>query len=175
MNIKSNKGAALLTTLMIGILALVIILALFTFILFGKGSSVLKERYTTALEAARGTAYFVIKKLDLGATDIKCFSSSNPSQKCDCSSVYFNNSTNSLECEVGTTTITNIDKIDLGSYSTLPAPDGSTYSLDATLIFKDLSKDRNFDIYSIEINATNNKTNEKATIDFIYKAPKQSF
>ena len=68
MNIKSNKGAALLTTLMIGILALVIILALFAFILFGKSSSVLKERYTTALEAARGTAYYIIDKLNLGDT-----------------------------------------------------------------------------------------------------------
>ncbi len=175
MKLNSNRGAALLTTLMIGILALVVILALFTFILFGKSSSVIKERYTTVLEAAKGTAYYVIDKLNAGAVDIYCYKSSDPSKKCVCSSVYFDSSTNSLACNINATKITGINKVDLGSYKTLPAPDGSTYNLDATLIFKDLSTDGNFDIYSIEINATNNRTNEKATIDFIYKAPKLEY
>lgn len=174
MKLKSNKGAALLTTLMIGILALVIILALFTFILFGKSSSVIKERYTTVLEAAKGTAYYVIDKLNEGGINIQCYSSSNTTAKCPCSDVFWDNTSNSLACKVGTSLIQNIDKIDLGSYSTLPAPDGSTYNLDATLLFKDLSSDVEYEIYSIEINATNSRTNEKATIDFIYKAPKLS-
>lgn len=175
MKINDNKGAALLTTLMIGILALVVVLALFTFLIFGKSSSVVKERYTTVLEAAKGTAYYIIDKLNAGAVDIYCYNSSNSATKCPCSTVYFDTSTNTTACIVGSTKITNINKIDLGDYSTLEAPDGSTYNLDATLIFKDLSSDGNFDIYSIEINATNTRTNERATIDFIYKAPRLSY
>ena len=177
MNLKDNKGAALLTTLMIGILALVIVLALFTFILFGKGSSVLKERYTSALEAAKGTAYYIIDKLNKGAMDLYCYNPHNSAVKCKCGSVYSTGSTNStvLQCDYGNTTVVNPNIIDLGSYSTLPAPDGGNYNINAKLIYKDLSADGRFDIYSIEVNAVNSKTKEKATIDFIYKAPKHSY
>ena len=175
MKINNNKGAALLTTLLIGVLALVVILALFTFILFGKSSSVIKERYTSALEAAKGTAFFVIGKLKEGATNIYCYDPTNSSERCPCYKVYWNNQTDSLECFNGTDILTDLTAIDLGSYSTLQAADGGTYNLNATLFFKDLSQDGEYDIYTIEINAVNNKTNEKATIDFIYKAPRMVY
>lgn len=176
MNLKDNKGAALLTTLMIGILALVVILALFTFILFGKGSSVLKERYTTTLEAAKGTAYYIIEKLNKGAMDLYCYNPSDPSKKCKCGEVYPNPSNSTvLQCDYGNTTLTNTTVIDLGTYSTLPAPDGNTYNINATLFYKDVSPDGRFDIYSVEVKAVNSGTKETATIDFIYKAPKLSY
>ncbi|RUM60964.1 MAG: hypothetical protein DSY66_03115 [Persephonella sp.] len=174
MNIKSNKGAALLTTLMIGILALVIILALFAFILFGKSSSVLKERYTTALEAARGTAYYIIDKLNLGATDIICYSSTNNSINCTCSDVIWDDDLNITKC-ANDNTNTTIDRIYLDGYSKLPAANGGNYDLKATLIFKDLSDDGIFDIYLIEVNATKEGTRETAIIDFIYKAPRREY
>ncbi len=170
MKLNNNKGAALLITLLIGVVALLVVLALFAFMLFGKGSFTLKERYTSALEAAKGVAYYVMDKLDLGATDIMCYNS-NTLASCPCYQAEWDPNDNQTECPAGFP----VDAIDLGSYKTLPAANGGTYNINATLIYKDLSYDGNYDIYSIEINAVNPQTKEKATIDFIYKAPRYDF
>ena len=166
---NSQSGMALLTTLLIGVLALALVSAILTFIIFGKQASVNEERYRNTLEAAKGGAYYIMRKLDIGG-NIKCYNHSNTSISCSCNTTTFDTSDNVVKCPDGN----QVDRIDLESYSTLSSPDGDTFQLEAILNYKKtkVTSGGSYDIYSITIIATKNGRPEKSEIDFIYKAPK---
>ncbi len=174
---NSQKGVALLTTLLIGVLALALISAILTFMIFGKHTSFHEEKYRNTLEAAKGGAYYIMRKLDTlcplidckngtyaskGCFCIKCYNHSNTSKECWCNDV----SINGTKCSDGT----QVDRIDLGDYKDLPAADGGTFHIEAILNYRKEVSDG--DIYSITINATKEGSPENSVIDFIYKAPK---
>ena len=164
---NSQRGAALLTTLLIGVLALALVSALLSFIIFGKQTSVHEEKYRNTLEAAKGGAYYIMRKLDIGGT-IKCYNHANTSKSCNCNITTFDTSDKAVKCPDGSV----VDRIDLGSYSVLSSPDGSNFNLEAILHYKKTTTDSLYDIYSITIIATKNGSSEKSEIDFIYKAPR---
>jgi len=168
-NRKYERGFALPIILFLGVLALVLVLIIMMFLIFGKNVGVVTERYSSVLEAARGGAHYIIKHLDMGA-DIYCYNSDNPDQKCKCYEANWDKNADVVKCPTGVI----VDRIDLGDYDTLPAPDGKVYDLEAILFYKKNTPDGAYYIFSFEITAKKEGTNENSVIDIIYKAPSKS-
>jgi len=166
---KYERGMALPITLFLGVLALVIVAIVLMFLLFGKKVDVVSERYTSLLEAARGGGHYIIKQLELGG-DIDCYNSNDDTQRCKCYETQWDPTTQAVKCPAGFS----VDRIDMGSYKTLSAPDGGEYNLEAILFYKKNTPDGLYYIYSFQIQATKSGTNEKAIIDIIFKAPSKS-
>ncbi len=139
---NNEKGIALVTTLVLGLVALVFIGALLYLLTSGTKISGTEKRYYTALEAAKGGAELIISNL-LQNGEPTCNGGST------CSS-----------CPP--TGYTNDCRIDL-SPSTL-----GDYTLRAYLLRRENSGiDR---IFTIRVIAEkNNSSNEKAEIEFVYK------
>jgi len=172
-NRKYEKGMAMPITLFLGVLALVIISIILMFIIYGKRIGVVSEKYMSVLEAARGGAHYVIKQLELGG-DVLCYNSNDDSINCKCYEVKteYNNTTNKYEVKCPDGKI--VDRIDMGKYSSIPAPDGSTYELETILFYKKITPDGQYYIYSFEVIATKSNSNEKSIIDIVFKAPTRS-
>ncbi|WP_457643926.1 hypothetical protein [Persephonella sp.] len=139
---NNEKGIALLTTIILGAVALAFIGALLYMLISGTHMSGVSGRYTTALDAAKGGADLVITKIlnnDItcgGATCTPC--PDTPDDQC---------------------------KIDL-QISNL-----GNYNVEAYLIGKDavVYGGSNYDLYAIRVIATNPNTRETAEVEFVYK------
>jgi len=162
MNLKTNKGMALLTTMLLGFVAMAIVAALMTFMIFGKKTSVIEERYTTALEAAKGAAFYIMSRLAQDknlANDTDRTICYGDNTSCPCYRVVWDSGDNQLKCPDGKP----VDKIELGSYSTI-----GDYNITAYLNHKE-STAGGYDIYAIRVVSSRAGTTEKAEIDFIYR------
>ncbi len=156
---KSEKGVALVTTLVLGLIALTFIGALLYMLTTESGTSGISRRYSTALEAAKGAADFIMESLK--AETLICRSVDN-SVSCKCTQLDDN-----LHCSSNPNVVANV--IDLGSsFSNLGG-----YTLASQLLAKETSTqgDETIEIYSIRIISTKASGNEpeKAEIDFVYK------
>jgi len=60
---KGERGIALITTLVLGLIALVIIAALMFILVSGTQISGISKRYTGALEAAKGSTEYIIQRI----------------------------------------------------------------------------------------------------------------
>lgn len=152
---KNEKGAALITTIILGIVALAVIAALLTFILYGLRTSTLERKYTSALEAAKGSSEYIMKSL-LDDT-LNCKNSNGDS--CKCSSL-----TDDLKCpNCSNQNSCKATIIDLGSFSKV-----GDYEITATLLSKSKSPNGS-NIYAIRVEAKKISSSEKAEIDFVFK------
>jgi hypothetical protein len=172
---KYEKGMALPLVLFLSILALAIIGIIMMFLISGKRVGVISESYQSVIEAARGGAYYIMKQLDLGA-EIYCYNSNQTSQRCKCYEAVWvwDNITNTGKVVCSTNASIEVDRIDLGSFSNITSPSGDVYELEAILFYKKTTEDGQFDIYSFEIRAKKQNSNEKSIIDVIYKTPSKS-
>ena len=138
---KSNeKGVALIVTLVLGFAALAFIAGLFYMLNTGTEVSGTEKRYYTALAAAKGTSEFVMNELVLGNT-LTC----NGGNSC-------------TPCPTGENSSCKLDlNLNLGDYD-----------VNAYLLSKETSGTAT--IYTIKVKAVNqNKPNEKAVVEFVYK------
>ncbi|WP_457642420.1 hypothetical protein [Persephonella sp.] len=153
---------ALITTMLLGFVAIAIVAALMTFMIYGKKTSVIEERYTSALEAAKGAANYLMNRLETDQyqpdddSRVQCYGETT---SCPCWKIKWNNDTNKLECPDGNP----VDKFELGSYSNI-----GDYQIDAFLLHKDTIS-AGYDIYAIRIISIGTSKPEKAEIDFIYR------
>ncbi len=60
---RGERGIALITTLLLGLIALVIIAALMFMLVTGTQISGISKRYSGALEAAKGASEYIIQKI----------------------------------------------------------------------------------------------------------------
>ncbi len=162
MRIKNEKGMALITTMLLGFVAMAIVAALMTFMIYGKKTSVIEERYTSALEAAKGVSNYIMNRLstdqymESDADRIMCI---GETALCPCYRVRWNSDYNRLECPDGKP----VDRFDLGDYSNI-----GDYQLEAFIIHKDTTSG-GYDIYAIRVISSRIDRPEKAEIDFIYR------
>ncbi len=63
MNRNRERGIALITTLILGLIALIVIAALMFLLISGTEISGISKRYTGALEAAKGSTEYIIQKI----------------------------------------------------------------------------------------------------------------
>ncbi|WP_029520373.1 hypothetical protein [Persephonella sp. IF05-L8] len=138
---NNEKGIALLTTLILGLVALAFIGALLYFLTSGTRFSGTEKRYYTALEAAKGGADSIISTLLIDG-DVTC-----------------NNGNNCVSCPL---TPSDSCKIDLTT-TTL-----GNYNIEAYLLGKETTTYST--VFSIRVIARNpQQPNEKAEIEFVYK------
>jgi len=110
-NRSKEAGFALPIVLFLGVLALVLIIIIMMFLLYGRNITATGERYTSVLEAARGGAQYIIKQLDYGG-DIDCYNSQNTSLKCKCYEAFWDPALEQVKCPAGFV----VDRLDLGDY-----------------------------------------------------------
>ncbi|NPA51506.1 MAG: hypothetical protein GXO22_01275 [Aquificae bacterium] len=67
----NNKGIALLTTLLLSVLAITIVAAFFFVLTRGTTISKQKKIYTSALEAAKGVSFVILNKIKEGTLECK--------------------------------------------------------------------------------------------------------
>ncbi len=146
---NNEKGIALITTMVLGFIALGFIGALLYLLTTGTNTSAVEKRYTTALEAAKGGAELIISNLFYGT--LTC-NGGNPCQPCPdpdnspCSNnhlIDIKDENNNVIDNIGGYTIT-------GYY--LSEATSTTSS-----------------VYAIRVVATKNSTKEKAVIEFVYR------
>ncbi len=147
---NDEKGIALITTMVLGFIALGFIGALLYLLTSGTNVSSIEKRYTTALEAAKGGAELIISNLFYGT--LTC-NGGNPCQPC---------STPETSPCPGTNFIIDI-KDENGSQIT----DIGGYSITAYYLSEATSTTSS--VYAIRVKATKNSTNEKAVIEFVYR------
>jgi hypothetical protein len=157
---QNNKGIALVTTLVLGLVALTFIGALLYMLTSESGSSGISKRYTTALEAAKGAADYVIS--GLLAEKLIC-SSFDGAVQCKCSELDEN-----LSCP--DTTGVKVGKVILpAEFQQL-----GDFSVNVELLAKEIAKetiDERVEIYSFRVlsSKSTGREPEKAEIDFVYK------
>ena len=138
---NNEKGIALLTTLILGFVALAFIGALLYFLSSGTHFSGTEKRYYTSLDAAKGGADLVIAQL-LKDGDLKCNGGS--------------------ACTPCPTALNNNCKIDLSTTSL------GNYDVQAYLLQKETAGVAT--IFDVRVIANNSShPNEKAEIEFVYK------
>ncbi|WP_457643466.1 hypothetical protein [Persephonella sp.] len=139
---KNERGMALLTTLILGFIALAFIGALLYMLTTGTKMSGTTGKYTTALDAAKGGADLVITKII--NSDVKCGGNT---------------------CTPCPDTPTNECKIDLQINKL------GNYDLEAYLIGVDTAVygGSNYYLYAVRVIATNPQNQEKAEVEFVYK------
>jgi len=142
---NNEKGLALLTTLILGFIALGFIAALLYMLTSETRTSGTTARYTTALEAAKGGADMIIIKIL--NDDITCGGNTCPDPATMCQ-------TDLSNC-----------KIDL------QIPNLGSYQLDAYLIGRQsiTYAGSNYIVYAVRIIAKNPEKKEKAEIEFVYR------
>ncbi len=159
---NSEKGIALITTLILGLVALTFIGALLYMLISESSTSGISKRYSTALEAAKGASEYVISSLL--ADTLEC-STPDGSVKCKCIDL-----DNDLTCPGNTNQSQKASKVVLPpEYSNL---DG--YKVDVILLAKEIAEDtadEKVEIYSFKVVSKNSRTSEpeKAEINFVYK------
>ncbi|WP_293447495.1 hypothetical protein [Persephonella sp.] len=139
---KNEKGIALLTTLILGLVAVVFISVLLYILSTGTRMSGMIGRYTTSLEAAKGGADLVITKII--NDDIKC--GGNACTPCP--------DTPNTNCKIDLQ-VSNLGGYNLSAY--LIGEDSTIYAGTA------------YRIYAIKVIATKPNSDEKAEIEFVYK------
>ncbi|WP_297473483.1 hypothetical protein [Persephonella sp.] len=147
-NKKSEKGAALLTTIILGVVALAVVAALMTFIMYGKRTSVIETRYTSALEAAKGGADIIIGGLINDTLYCHCGSSKQLCSYCIDGNVdydiYIGQNANSTQMTIGNYTVT------------------------AKIISKITTSST--EIYAVKVDSVSSGSNpERATVEFVIK------
>jgi len=140
---KNEKGIALLTTLVLGLVAVVFIGALLYILSTGTRMSGIVARYTTSLEAAKGGADLVITKII--NDDLKC-NGGNVCTPCP--------DLPNANCKIDLQ-VSNLGSYNLTAY--LIGEDTTTY---AGTVYK---------IYAVRVIATKQDSEEKAEIEFVYK------
>ncbi len=157
---QNNKGIALVTTLVLGLVALTFIGALLYMLTSESSSSGITKRYTTALQAAKGVADYTISSL---LSEQLICASDDGSVQCKCSEL-----DESLSCPDHSGV--------LARKILLPAEFRNLggYSITVDLVAKELAKetiDERVEIYSFKIVSSKpgGKEPEKAEIDFVYK------
>jgi len=152
---NNNKGVALITTLALGLVALVFISAFLYIILNSTKTSGQMKTYTSALEVAKGTASYLMNIVLEPNWDslLKCDSSSPNCEDC----VKNNNcgpcSLNYKECKLDVSDLQN---------------EVSGYSIDAYILdIKEYGTNKK--IFTFKVISQKNNSSEKAEIDFIYK------
>ncbi|WP_457625533.1 hypothetical protein [Persephonella sp.] len=152
-----EKGAALLTTLILGLVALAVIGALMTFILFGKKTSISERKYTSALEAAKGVSDFIMR----GLLDAQLIcTSSDGSVSCNCDDLL---ASPLLKCPSCTgSSCPEAKYLSLGAYSSI-----GNYNLSAEVLSK--VETPNEVVYGIRVQASGQNSGEKAIVEFVYK------
>lgn len=159
---KNEKGIALITTLILGLVALTFIGALLYMLTSESTTSGISKRYSTALEAAKGASEYVISSLL--ADTLEC-STPDGSIKCKCIDL-----DNDLVCPGASNSSQKAIKVVLPSeYSNL-----DDYKVDVTLLAKEIAEDtadEKVEIYSFKITSQSARTREpeKAEINFVYK------
>ncbi len=154
---KDNRGAALLTTLILGFIALAVIGALLTFMIYGKKTSVVERKYTSALEAAKGASDYIMSSLFRAS--LICQDASG-SITCNCDELLPYPLLKCPSCSGASCNQAN--KVSLGSYSTI-----GDYNISAQIISK--VETPNEVIYGIRVTAQKADSQEKAVIEFVFK------
>ena len=158
----SEKGIALITTLILGLVALTFIGALLYMLTSESSTSGISKRYSTALEAAKGASEYVISSLL--ADTLEC-STPDGSVKCKCIDL-----DNDLKCPGVTNQSQKATKVVLpAEYQNL-----DNYNIDVSLLAKEIAEDtadEKVEIYSFKVTSQNNASGEpqKAEINFVYK------
>ena len=148
---KSNeKGIALITTLVLGLVALVFISGFLYIILTSTKTSGTIKTYTSALEVAKGTASYLMSVTLDGAL------------KCDALSSSCNDCLDNGNCDNCENDYTNC-KLDVSNLQNKI----SDYDIEAYLLTKEV--EGNIYIYSFKVKAKKKNGNEKSEIDFVYK------
>lgn len=154
---RNEKGIALISVIILSLLALLLIAGLTYYLLFSKRVSTYEKRYTTALEAAKGGSEIIISKILEG--NLKCTNSSqNAFNNSGCGQNSCNTSGNQYIC---------LETYKcLGGDLTQDCKGG--YRIDAVLL--SIYSQGAITFYSIEVNSTSgDNLAEKATIQFVYK------
>jgi len=138
---NNERGVALITVLVLSVVALLIVGGLFYMLIKGTWISGSEKRYHSVLEAGKGAATIVMNKL-LNGESLKC---------------------NNNNCTPCPTTEDNNCKIDLG------ISDFGDYDVNVYLL--DMKQTQNSGtIYSFRVRAKNrNNQSEKAEIEFVYR------
>ena len=153
---NKEKGAALLTVVILGLVALAVIAALMSFLMYGKKTSIMERKYTSALEAAKGASDYIMK----GLVDVSLICTTGTGVTCNCDNLL---PSPNLKCpSCSSPTCPKADKISLGSFSTI-----GNYNLNAQILSK--VETPNETIYGIRVTATNPNSQEKAEIEFVFK------
>lgn len=144
---KNNKGLALITTLLLSVIALLIVSAAYYLLTSGTKISGIQSRYTTALEASKGAADYVINVILDKFDNIS-------SEEAACSSL--------AECGGYTGNCIDLPKV---NYNKLGGFDVCAKALDSKYF-----PDKDMVIYTVEVRSQNPaNTNEKSIIQFIYQ------
>ncbi|NPA54638.1 MAG: hypothetical protein GXO21_08250 [Aquificae bacterium] len=157
---QNNKGIALVTTLVLGLIALTFIGALLYMLTNESNTSGITKRYTTALEAAKGTADYVISSL---LSEKLICSSPDGSVHCKCTDLNENLNCPDVDGVIANKIVLPPEFRQLGDYS-----------VNVNLLAKEIAKetqDEKVEIYSFQIlsSKSTGKEPEKAEIDFVYK------
>ncbi len=146
---NNEKGIALITTMVLGFIALGFIGALLYLLTSGTNVSAIEKRYTTALEAAKGGADLVINHLFYGT--LTC-NGGNPCQPCSTPE---------------TSPCSNNYLIDIKDENGNTISDIGGYTITGYYLSEETSSTSS--VYAIKIKATKSSTKEKAVIEFVYR------
>ncbi len=157
---NSEKGIALITTLVLGLIALTFIGALLYMLTSESGTSGISKRYTSALEAAKGVSEFVISSLL--AEKLEC-STPDGAVKCKCIDLDENLMCPDSNGLKATKVVLPSDYANLGDFH-----------IDVKILAKEIAEDtadEKVEIYSFQVVSKNKSTAEpeKAEINFVYK------
>ena len=146
---NNEKGIALITTMVLGFIALGFIGALLYLLTTGTNVSTVEKRYTTALEAAKGGAELIISNLFYGR--LTC-NNGNPCQPCP--------TPESAPCS-------NNFLIDIKDENGNSISDIGGYQITGYYLSEETSTTAS--VYAIRVKATKSSTKEKAVIEFVYR------
>ncbi|HIJ79892.1 MAG: hypothetical protein OEY01_14985 [Desulfobulbaceae bacterium] len=141
----NEKGIALVTTLLMGLIAMGLVAIAFFLATTSTEMSGIEKRYITELDAAKGAAQYIMT--DLRAGILKC----NGGNPC-----------------IGDTTCASVGSvIDLNSNVCNGLGKPACANISACYLNETSSTD--FTLISVSITSTNPTFNEQATVDFVYR------
>jgi len=144
---KNNKGMALITTIILSVIALLLVGTVYYLLNSGTKISGIQARYTTALEASKGASEYVMNLILDKFDNIS-------TEEISCSSL--------TECAGYTG---NCIDLSAKNYNKLGGFDICAKVLDSKYF-----PNKNLVIYSIEVRAINpNNNDEKSVIQFVYQ------
>ncbi len=145
----NNKGFALVTTLLLGLVAMALVSLAFYMTLINTQMSGMEKRYSNELNAAKGVADYVMAELR------------NENLTCNGGNPCADNTAALPACSVDAT-------IDLDS-NVCDALGKTTACTNITACYLNKTTVDDTDLISISVTTTNPTSNEKADVDFVYK------
>lgn len=145
----NDKGFALVTTLLLGLVAMALVSLAFYMALLGTQMSGMEKRYSTELNAAKGTADYVMASLR------------NDNLTCNGGNTCTDDDPAVAGCSAGAT-------IDLDS-NVCNALGKTAACTNVTACFLNKTTVDDTDLIAISVTTTNPTTNETTNVDFVYE------